>query len=210
MRGALFATALAMAAAAPLAWVPAAAQPGEDASIEERRRYFTEDAVAPMVKPPGYDVTIVEYLDYQCPHCRTSHAPLMQLLARDKKVRVIFRDWPIFGPGSETAARAAIASKYQGKHLAMHDALMTAPLPLNYAVIRAAASKAGVDWARLQKDMAAHSGEIESLLARNEDQAETLGLRGTPTFLIGTTLTFGGMTLEDLQTRVAKAREGAR
>lgn len=185
----------------------AAPKPGEQASIEEQRRWFTEDEVAPMVKPPSYDVTIVEYMDYQCPYCRATHGPLKQLLARDKKVRVIFRDWPIFGPASEAAALTAIASKYQGKYLAMHDALMETPLPLDKDKIRAAARTAGVDWDRLQKDMTAHSEEIEDLFQRNSEQAEAIGLDGTPGFIIGNVQSFGGMTLKQLQTSVANARK---
>ena len=123
--------------------------PGPNASVEEQRRWFTEDEAAPAVKPAHYDVTIVEYMDYQCPYCRATHQPLKQLLAQDKKVRVIFRDWPIFGQASEAAALVAIASKYQGKYVATHDALMETPLPLNQDKIRTAAKKAGVDWDRL-------------------------------------------------------------
>jgi protein-disulfide isomerase len=180
--------------------------PGPDASTEEARRYFTEDPDAPMIAPKGYDVTIVEYLDYQCPSCRATLKPLKQLLARDKKVRVIFRDWPIFGDASAYAALIAIASKYQGKYLAVHDALFEIPRPLDNAKIEAAARKAGVDWDRLQKDIETHSEDIEDLLARNDEQAQLLGLDGTPGFIIGSVQSFGGMTLEQLEEAVARAR----
>ena len=180
--------------------------PGADVPTEEARRYFTEDPDAPMVAPAGYDVTIVEYLDYQCPACRASHKPMMQLLAKDKKVRVIFRDWPTFGGASAKAAMVAIASKYQGKYLAVHDALMTTRQPLTDAKIEAAVKKAGADWARLQKDIVAHAEDIEDLLARNDEQAQMLNLEGTPGFIIGTMQSFGGMTLADLEESVAQAR----
>lgn len=199
-----------MAVAAPPPAVAAAPRPSADASVEEQRRWFTEDAVAPTVKPPNYDVTIVEYMDYQCPYCRATHGPLKQLLARDKKVRVIFRDWPIFGDASVKAALAAIASKYQGKYFAFHDALMETPLPLDDSKIRAAARKAGVDWERLQDDKIAHSEEIEDLFQRNSEQADMMGLDGTPGFIIGNVQSFGGMTLKQLETSVANARKASR
>ncbi|HET9458582.1 MAG TPA: DsbA family protein [Sphingomicrobium sp.] len=180
--------------------------PANDTPVEEARKFFTEDPDAPMIAPKGYDVTIVEYLDYQCPACRTTREPLRQLLAKDKKVRVIFRDWPIFGPASETAARLAVASKYQGKYFDFHDALLTTPRPLDEAKIKAAAIKAGVDWDRLQKDLTLHEKDIEDLLARNNEQADMLGLDGTPGFIIGNTQSFGGMTLKDLEESVAEAR----
>jgi protein-disulfide isomerase len=208
LKARLIAAALA-AVTAPAASAATPEKPSEQASIEEQRRWFTEDDVAPTVKPPNYDVTIVEYTDYQCPYCRASHGPLKQLLAKDKKVRVIFREWPIFGPGSEAAALAAIASNYQGKYLAMHEALMETPLPLNKEKIRAAAKTAGVDWDRLQKDMADHSEEIEDLFQRNSEQAEMIGLQGTPGFIIGNVQSFGGMTLKQFETSVANARKSA-
>jgi protein-disulfide isomerase len=180
----------------------------ENASVEDQRRYFTEDEAAPMIKPPNYDVTIVEYMDYQCPYCRATQGPLKQLLAKDRRIRVIFRDWPIFGRASEHAALIAIASKYQGKYVAVHNALMETPLPLTEAKIKAAAKKAGADWDRIQKDIAAHSEEIEDLLARNDQQAQLLGLQGTPGFIIGNVQSFGGMTLEQLRESVAEARKG--
>src|SRR5574338_858413 len=180
--------------------------PGADVPTEEARRYFTDDPDAPTIAPAGYDVTIVEYLDYQCPACRASHKPLMQLLAKDKKVRVIFRDWPTFGGASARASMVAIASKYQGKYLAVHDALMTTPQPLTEMKIEAAVKKAGADWARIQKDIAAHSEDIEDLLARNDEQAQLIGLEGTPGFIIGSTQSFGGMTLANFEESVRKAR----
>lgn len=190
---------------------PTAAAPSkfnEHGSVEEQRRYFTEDDAAPQVKPAHYDVTIVEYMDYQCPYCRATHGPLKQLLASDHKIRVIFRDWPVFGPESQHAALIAVASKYQGKYLAVHDALMETPLPLNEEKIKAAAIKAGVNWERLQRDMAAHADEITDLFERNEAQANMLGLDGTPGFIIGNVQSFGGMTLKQLRQSVAKARKG--
>ena len=204
----LAAGSVALAESKPPTKAPAKAS-GKETSAEEERRFFTEEAAAPMIKPANYDVTIVEYMDYQCPYCRASHGPLKQLLAKDKKVRVIFRDWPIFRPASEAAALAAIASKYQGKYVAMHDALMETPLPLNQDKIKAAARKAGVDWARLQKDMGAHADEIEDLFQRNDKQAQLLGLEGTPGFIIGNVQSFGGMDLPKFEKAVARARREA-
>lgn len=195
-----------LAFAAPLPATPVQA-PGADVPTEQARRYFTEDPDAPMIAPKGYDVTVVEYMDYQCPACRTTRGPLKQLLAEDPKVRVIFRDWPIFGDASAHAALIAIASKYQGKYPALHDALLRAPLPLTNDKVEAVARKVGVDWAQLQKDMVAHSEDIEDLLARNDEQAQLLGLDGTPGFIIGDVQSFGGMTLEQLHESVKNARD---
>lgn len=198
--------ALLAATAASGTVVPA---PTDDTPLEEARRWFTEDPDAPMIAPKAYDVTIVQYMDYQCPACRASREPLEQLLAKDKKVRIIFRDWPIFGPASEKAARLAVAAKYQGKYVELHDALFEISLPLDQGKMETAAKKAGVNWARLQKDLETHSRDIEDLLARNELQANMLGLDGTPGFIIGKTQSFGAITLKDLEADIAIARNEA-
>lgn len=203
---AIFAT---LSFAAARAGNSATQQPGQAQaadSIEQERQAILEDPIAPRIQPKGYDVTIIEYMDYQCPYCRASHGPLIQLLATDKKVRVIFRDWPVFGPASERAARVAVASQWQGKYTPFHDALMTTSSPLTEAKIKAAAIKARVNWSRLEDDMKAHSIDIEALLKRNADQAEELGLEGTPGFIIGNVQSFGGMSLTQFQAAVSKAR----
>ena len=179
----------------------------DDKAAEEARRAFLEDKLAPTVKPANYDVTVVEYTDYQCPFCRAAHDALLKLSAEDKKVRTIYRDWPIFGAQSQRAARLAIASQWQGKHPAFHDALMKAPRPLSEAAIKAAASKAGLNWAKLESDLASRKAEVEALLERNDEQAMQPGLDGTPGFIIGETLYAGGMDLNGLKEAVADARK---
>ncbi len=182
------------------------APPADDAPSEVARLYFTEDPDAPRHAPPGYDFTIVEYLDYQCPYCREAHATLRELMAKDKKVRIIFRDIPVFGPASEKAARVAIAAKYQNKYLAVHEALLRTPRPLDDKKIEAAVRKAGADWRRLQADLKRHSTDIDELIERNMMQSEMLGFSGTPGFIIGTTLGFGAIKLGPIQKVIAETR----
>jgi protein-disulfide isomerase len=179
---------------------------GPEQGRELTREMFLEDDIAPRVEPAAFDTTIVMYTDYQCPYCRKAHLALQQLLAEDKKVRVLYRDWPIFGPASEQAARLAIASKWQGRHAEFHDALMRTPGKLSDETIRAAAKKARVDWPRLQQDLTAHGSEIEALLERNNTQAEALGLDGTPGFIIGNTFAPGGVDLAGFREMIKEAR----
>ena len=180
--------------------------PADDAPTEVARLYFTEDPDAPRHAPPGYDFTIVEYMDYQCPACRDANATLRQLMAEDKKVRIIFRDIPVFGPASEKAARVAIAAKYQNKYLAVHQALLQASRPLDDKKIEGAARKAGADWERLQADFKRHSTDIEDLIERNKIQADMLRFTGTPGFIIGGTLGFGAVKIEPIKEAIAKTR----
>ena len=126
--------------------------PDESASAEEAKRYFTEDPDAPIIAPKGYDVTIVEYMDYQCPSCRTSHEPLQQLLAKDKKVRVIFKQFPILGPTSITGAQYAVAAQKQGKFVEFHDALMDDKDHVSQETLDKIAASLKLDTAKLKKD----------------------------------------------------------
>ena len=185
---------------------PARQAPEAAGEPELTREMFLEDKVAPKLEPAGYDTTIVMYTDYQCPYCRKAHAALSELVSQDRKVRILYRDWPIFGAASERAARLAIASKWQGRHAQFHDALMRTPGRLSEASIRAAAGKAGVDWTRLQQDLKTHESEIEALLERNDMQANALGLGGTPGFIIGNAFVPGGVDLAGFRELVKEAR----
>jgi len=168
---------------------------------------FYEDPIAPAHTPEQYDLTIVIYTDYQCPYCRQLDASVQQLLREDPHIRVVYRDWPLLGHGSAEAARAAIASQWQGKHAAFHEALMTLPARLNPETIRMAADEAGVDWAQLERDLEARKTDINRLLARNAAQAAQLGLVGTPGMLIGRYRVPGALDPQRLREVVRLARE---
>ncbi|MEO6432685.1 MAG: DsbA family protein [Sphingomicrobium sp.] len=202
---ALAAAGLAMPAAATKVLVPKS-----DAPIAETRRYFTTDPDAPTLGPKTADVTVVIYTDYQCPYCRKGAPALLELAKRDPKVQILFRDWPIFGKESVNAARFAIGSKYQGKYVPFHMALMKEPRPLSAERIRAAATKAGVDWARLNADMKTHQDDIIDLVMRNHEQGEILDFTGTPGYLIGNFQHFGEMSLQSLLETVREARAKAK
>lgn len=189
-----------------IATTPALAQFGEPAAAEIAREDFFREGVAPVSKPAAYDVTVVYFYDYQCPACRQYTPGVQKALREDKRVRVIYRDVPIFGPRSEQAAKLAIASRYQGRHDAFHHALMTQKLPLDEPAIRNAANKAGVDWARLQKDAAAHSTEIAAQITRNLALHDAAGIAGTPAFIVNDSLADGALDYNGLKGEIADAR----
>lgn len=190
----------AMTIALPLA--PASAQQRPDMS----RKAVTDDPLAPKRAGPSYDVTIVEFFDYNCPYCRRMEPVLNGLLASDPKVRVVYRDWPIFGPASREASRAAIASQWQGRHAAFHEALLTSPGRLDSSGIKAAAARAKVDWPRLQRDLKMRGAEIDALLARTDAIATAIGFNGTPALIVGSQVVAGAVDLPALRRLVAAAR----
>lgn len=167
--------------------------------------YVVGNAPARALK--GANVTVIYFYDYQCPACRRYHNDVRTVFASDPKLRIIYRDTPIFGQRSLNAARAAIAAKYQLKHSAMHHALMVQPLPLDDDAVRAAAKRAGVDWPRLQRDLKLHGKAIDAQIAQNQNLSEAAGISGTPAFIIGDTLSDGALDAKTLRAEIADARK---
>lgn len=176
---------------------------------------LTKDAVLrdpenPVLGNPQGDITIVEYFDYQCPYCKKISPVLDQVVNEDKKIRLIFKDWPILGEPSGYAARLVLAAKYQNKYEAAHRALMARVGRLTEAVIDESLTRAGVDVARAKADLAANKPAIDGLLKRNNAQAEEFGFRGTPAFVVGTFRVPGGLTAEQFKLAIADARKAAK
>src|ERR1035438_9060553 len=103
------------------------------------------DSEIPVAGNPAGDITIVEYFDYQCPYCRKLEPELCQVVQDDGKVRLVLKDWPILGPVSVTAARMALASKYQDKFIQAHDALIGVNSKLTESRTRELLACAGID-----------------------------------------------------------------
>ena len=130
-------------------------------------------------------VTVVEFFDYQCPHCVEMSPVLDAVIKANPDVRVVYKDWPIRGPVSEFAARAAIAANKQGKYMEMHNALLNANQQLTQDLILSLAQKAGLDVERLKKDMADSSTDAQ--VKATIKLAQDLKLFGTPAFFVGKT-----------------------
>ena len=167
------------------------------------------DPDIPVAGNAGGDVTIVEYFDYQCPYCRKIEPDLRQVVQDDGKVRLVFKDWPILGPVSVVAARLALASKYQEKFVQAHDALIGVNARLTEPRIRELLAGAGIDVERLDRDLAANANAIDAIIARNGDQAEAFGFRGTPSFIVGKFRVPGILTVAQFGQVIADARKAA-
>ena len=164
------------------------------------------DAGSPRVGAARPEVTVVVFTDYQCTICKATDPALARLVAADPGVAVIYKDWPIRGALSQLAARTALAAAYQGRNAQVHDALMAARGALSPARIAEIAADAGADPVRLAADQAAHAREIDAQLARHGMQAFSLGLRGTPGYLVGPYLLNEGLDDRRLGHAVDKAR----
>jgi protein-disulfide isomerase len=172
-------TGLAVSSSLAAAIRPAFAQ-GVDKSA------ILNDPEAPTGGNPKGDVTIVAFFDYNCPFCKKAAPDLARIVKTDGKVRVVYKDWPILTEASVYGAQLALAASYQGKYETAHNALMDIPgrrIPKDEML--AAVTASGVDMARLQADLTENGTRIMALMKRNLAQADSLGLEGTPTFLIG-------------------------
>lgn len=139
----------------------------------------------PVIGNPNGQVTVVEFFDYQCPHC-VDMAPVMVKLAEaNPNLRVIFKEFPIRGDVSEFAARAALAANKQGKYIQFNHALLQSSASLNKDTIIQIAKDKGLNVDQLKKDM--DSDAIKNQLKSNIKLAQDLKLFGTPAIFIGKT-----------------------
>jgi protein-disulfide isomerase len=153
-------------------------------AISENAASLFDGKLTTIGNPKGR-VTVVEFFDYQCIHCKKMSPILNSLIKKDSDVRVIFKEFPIFGKSSELASRAALAAGMQGKYQAMHEALMKTEKRLDDNVLMEIAKSVGLDTKKLKKDM--DSKEVSDILDANRQVAEKLHLMGTPAFIVAAT-----------------------
>ncbi len=140
----------------------------------------------PVAGNPQGKITVVEFFDYQCPHCLDMAPVIENIIKANPDVRIIFKDFPIRGPMSETAAKAALAANMQGKYYQLNHALLTSKQqPLTEAIIFAAAQNVGLDVNKLKTDM--NSATVAKQLQANLKLAQGLKLFGTPAIFVGAT-----------------------
>ena len=152
------------------------------------------------------DVTIVEFVDYRCGYCKRAHFVVKKLFTDDTNIRYVIKDFPILGPQSVIASRAALAVWHTTpeKHEDFHDEMMSIRGSLDEQRVITAAAKLGIDKKRLKKTM--DDKVIDAVLAKNFKLAKALNINGTPAFVIGDQLVPGAVDLATLKKLVAKAR----
>lgn len=154
----------------------------ESDAIHFANALFHEKA-DPIAGNPQGTVTLVEFFDYQCGHCVEMAPVLDAAIKANPNLRVIFKEFPIRGPMSEMASKAALAANKQGKYYLFHHALITSNQPLSEKVIWDIAAKTGLDVEKLKTDM--KDSAINTQLASTNKLGQDLKLLGTPAFFIG-------------------------
>lgn len=174
------------------------------AVLRTRRAELFSDPDSPVAGNKNGDVTMVEFFDFRCGVCKRVHPVLETLMKTDPKLRRVYKDWPILGPDSVFASRAALASRAQGKYLKFHNAMMEARGRLDKKAVLKIAEKVGINRRRLLRDM--DSAEITKILRRNYQLAEALKINGTPSFVIGDQVLKGGRDLATMRQIIADVR----
>ncbi|STX29601.1 27 kDa outer membrane protein [Legionella beliardensis] len=158
-------------------------QEAQQAISQNTQQLFTDPLT--VVGNPKGDVTLVEFFDYQCIHCKKMSPVINDLIKKNSNLKVVYKEFPIFGKSSENASRAALAAAMQGKYLQMHEALFNQEQRLNDQSIENAAKSIGLDMNKFKTDM--NSKTVTDALDANRQLAEKLRLMGTPAFIIGST-----------------------
>ncbi|MGA9090065.1 MAG: DsbA family protein [Bradyrhizobium sp.] len=156
------------------------------------------------------DVTFVEFFDYNCGYCKRAMADMLELMKTDPKLKVVLKEFPVLSEGSVEAAKVAVAVRMQDpsgkKYLDFHQRLLGGRGPADKARAMAAAKEAGLDTARIEKDLA--SPEVRATIEENFKLAESMGMNGTPSYVIGKQVVVGAVGLDTLREKIGVARCG--
>jgi protein-disulfide isomerase len=185
------------------------AEKKETAVKDNAKDLFTSTRQVVLGNPAG-DATLVEFFDYNCGYCKRAMADMLDLLHDDPKLKIVLKEFPVLGPGSMEAAQVAVAVRMQDpdgkKYLEFHQKLLGGRGQADRARALAAAMDAGLDVARIEKDL--QSEEVKAALDESLRLAETLGISGTPTYVIGHEVVVGAVGLTTLKEKVNAARCG--
>ena len=156
------------------------------------------------------DVTFVEFFDYNCGYCKKAMTDMIEIMKDDPKLKVVLKEFPVLGPGSVEAAQVAVAVRMQDptgkKYLAFHQNLLGGRGQADKARSLAAAKEAGLDMARLEKDFS--SPEVRATIEENFKLAESMGMNGTPSYVIGKQVVIGAVGIAALKEKISNARCG--
>ncbi len=164
------------------------------------------DSDAPAIGNPKGKTTVVEYFDYQCPYCKSSHAMVKKVVADDGDVRLVLKDWPIFGGASIFAAQAVLGAAHVGRYQLAMEALMKTKARLSEDDVEKALTGAGLTMKEIAASVNKNNRKISALLDRNYSQALGFNFVGTPSFVVGKTIYPGVLDEKGLKDAIRRAR----
>jgi len=176
------------------------------AALAEHRDLLENNPAAPVAGNPEGDITVVEFFDYRCGYCKRVFPAIQELIETDGNIRYVFKEFPILGPDSKIASRAAQAVWFSNpdRYLDFHAALMGARGALSEDRVLDIAAKVGLDRDTVKKGM--DDPRVAETLASNLGLGRALGVNGTPAFVIGGQLVPGAIDLDTMKELLAEAR----
>jgi protein-disulfide isomerase len=182
----------------------AQAKKAHEAINKDKATLFNSPHQVVLGNPNG-KVTMVEFFDYNCPHCKDAVPDMVNLLKRNPDLRFVLKEFPILAQGSVDAAHVAVAVRMQdpsgAKYLAFHQKLFSTRGMVDQARALAAAKDVGCDMARIEKDM--KSPEVQTTIDEDIKLADAIGVDGTPSYVIGDQLIVGAIGFDKLQEKIA-------
>lgn len=173
-------------------------------ALSAHRDRIERHPMTPVSGNPDGDVTVVEFFDYNCPWCKKSLSELVELEKEDPNLRFVWKEFPVLSALSVYAARAAMAADRQGKYMEFHLAVMSGGRIASEEQVLKIAEKVGLDMDRLAADM--KDPAITEYLQETMQLAETLGISGTPSFVIGDHIAGGYISKEEMRKLIDQAR----
>jgi protein-disulfide isomerase len=174
------------------------------AALAARADEIFRDPASPVGGNASGDVTMVEFFDYNCPYCRQVAPIMAQAAADDPQLRIVYKEFPILGPDSVFAAKAALAAQRQGKYAEFHKALYDARTRVNETIVLRIAAELGLDVPRLKTDM--QLPDIQAAIDKNAQLAQALKISGTPGFVVGDQIFPGATDLATMKKLIDHAR----
>ncbi|MCI5049053.1 MAG: DsbA family protein [Rickettsiales bacterium] len=176
-------------------------------AVKKHMPNFEPGELFPMAGNPDGDVTVVEFFDYNCPACKAMYESLNTTIKKDPNVRVLFAEFPIFGPTSITNAKIGLAvSKLDSsKYIKFHESMMRAKGKINEEYATNVAVNLGIDANKLKEEIA--KPEYDDKLNKIRAMAKDMQIRGTPAVVIGDVLFNGVVDFPDMQSHIAWARK---
>jgi len=176
-------------------------------NIVLKKEELFNDKNSPEYAPSGYDVTIVAFFDYACGYCKKADTTIDQLTKEDKKIRIVYKEFPILGaPSIEMATVALAVNMVDPKaYPKFHEALMKTNERGKAAALKAAKT-AGVNVSKVEEIIRSKQQELGDIIQANLMLGSTIGVNGTPGFVIGEELIPGAFELSAFKEKVAAVR----
>lgn len=149
-----------------------------------------------IIGNPDGNVTVVEFFDYNCGYCKSMFDTVLETVQSNNDIRLVLIEFPILGPNSVTASKAALASLNQDLYGPFHQAMMSHKGGLNEATIMTLARGVGINVEKLQEDM--KDPDLDKIIEKNRGFAQKLEINGTPALVIGDALIPGAISAERL------------